>query len=70
MSAARYSKVGGVIVEPRLIEVRAKCQFFEQRTVTKWRDLSDPILWYWQMTGDVWHVEGQPDALSFSDSSA
>ena len=71
MSAARYSKVGGLIMKPHLVEVRTKCQFYERRTVTAWRDLSDPILWYWQMTGDTWYAEpeGQADALSVSDRS-
>eukprot|EP00966_Prymnesium_polylepis_P303644 7014225-Prymnesium_polylepis.1 len=60
-------------MKPHLVEVRTKCQFYQRRTVTaSWRDLSDPILWYWQMTGDTWYTEpeGQADALSFSELTA
>ena len=35
--------------------VRSECQFVEERTIESWINLSEPILWYWQMTGDTFY---------------
>jgi hypothetical protein len=37
------------------VGVRSSCQFEEERTVERWVSLSEPILWYWQMTGDTFY---------------
>ena len=63
-----------VLHKPTFLHMWAGCRFYEQHKITEWIDLSDPILWYWQMTGDTWYVEGnryteKRDMLSFNDRS-
>lgn len=38
--------------------VRSSCRYYESRTILSVIDLSEPILWYWQMTGEVWYDLG------------
>lgn len=38
-----------------VVGVHSDCQFVEKRTVESWINLSEPILWYWQMTGDTFY---------------
>ena len=45
-------KLGGKVIT---VGVRSDCQFEELRTVMRWVSLSEPILWYWQMTGDTFY---------------
>jgi len=62
---------GSLVARERTVtvECRADCRYLEVRSIQRWKPLSAPIIWYWQMTGDTFYGDSGTSAYDLAHNS-
>ena len=62
---------GSLVARKRTVtdECRADCRYLEVRSIQRWKPLSAPIIWYWQMTGDTFYGDSGTSGYDLAHNS-